>query len=25
MLLPVNLRQIAILSKAWAERHGIAN
>jgi peptide/nickel transport system substrate-binding protein len=24
MLLPVNLRQVAILSKAWAERHGIA-
>jgi peptide/nickel transport system substrate-binding protein len=24
MLLPVNLRQVAILSKRWAERHGIA-
>lgn len=24
MLLPVNLRQVAILSKAWAEKHGIA-
>jgi peptide/nickel transport system substrate-binding protein len=24
MLLPVNLRQVAILSKAWAERHGAA-
>lgn len=24
MLLPVNLRQVAILSKAWAERHGVA-
>ena len=25
MLLPVNLRQVAILSKAWAERRGIAS
>ena len=24
MLLPVNLRQVAILSKAWAEKHGVA-
>ena len=24
MILPVNLRQVAILSQAWAERHGIA-
>jgi peptide/nickel transport system substrate-binding protein len=24
MLLPVNLRQVAILSKVWAEKHGVA-
>jgi peptide/nickel transport system substrate-binding protein len=24
MLLPVNLRQVAILSKAWAQKHGVA-